>query len=251
MIPQFLLVFSRLSAMMMALPIISYPIIASRLRILFAFILAVILYPLIPISPEPVSTLSVLIVRVSREILIGLFVGFGAKVIFEAINMAGSFVGRQMGIGIANVMDPTSRQQIPVISQFWALVMITYFFVANGHYLLIQTLFKNFIYIPLSVPAFPSDLGRTVVASGSKAFTIALHLSVPAMVFLLLVDTAIAFTARVMPQMNVFIVTLPLKIGAGIFVLITSIDIFQVLYDSIFQEMDSSIGTIMHYLQGS
>ncbi len=250
-IPGFMLIFSRLSAIVISLPIISYPIISQKIRTLLAFVLTMILFPMVDFSTLELDTLSGLGLALGREIMIGLFIGFGARIIFESFTMAGSFVGRQIGIGIANVMDPTSRQQIPVISQFWALLMVTYFLVADGHYLLISTLFKNFTIIPLAGGVFTPALGERIIVSGSRAFMLALKLALPAMAFLLLVDTAIAFIARVMPQMNIFWVSLPLKIGTGIIVLIISVDIFQLLFDVVYGDIATYIQAIMSELKGA
>jgi flagellar biosynthetic protein FliR len=250
LVPRFLLIFIRLSALMVVLPVLSYPVVPVRIRIALSLVLSMILTPVVDWAYPMVESLLELAVLVIREVLIGLIIGFGAKVIFEGINMAGGFIGRQMGIGIANVMDPTSRQQIPVVSHFWALVMITYFLAIDGHHLLVETMFRNFSKIPLGGGEFPPALGTTIVRSVSHAFFIALKLGLPAMIFLLLVDTAISFTARVMPQMNIFLVTLPLKIGTGIFVLITSLNIFQVVFDSIYGDIVHYLGQIIMGLQG-
>lgn len=243
--PAFILIFIRLSTMIMVMPIFSYPIIPSRVRILLAFTMSIIILPTVETPPTYINNFIEFILAVGIEIGVGLFIGFGAKVIFEALSMAGNFVARQMGIGIANVMDPTSRQQIPVISQFWVIIMISYFLAFDGHYLFIRTMVKNFSLIPLSIVEFKPVLGEAIAQSGSLAFNIALKLALPAMIFLLLIDAAIAFIARVMPQMNIFVVTLPVKIGAGLIVLITSLDIFQILFGSIYTHLSNIIAIMI------
>ncbi|MDP8237470.1 MAG: flagellar biosynthetic protein FliR [Candidatus Hatepunaea meridiana] len=248
-LPGYMLIFARISAMTATLPIIGYTMVSGRIRIMFAFVLTLILFPMFgssfPVFGSPIE----LLLGIAREVFIGLIIGFGAKLIFEAFNMAGSFVGRQMGLAIANVMDPTSQNQMPILSQFWMLVMIMFFLVANGHYLLIETIFKNFVLIPLGGGEFTPAAGQTIIKGGSMAFDIALRLAAPGMVFLLLVDVTIALTARVMPQMNIFLVTLPLKIGAGIFVLIFSLDIFQILFDSVLNDLSDFISAIVNSLK--
>jgi len=213
--------------------------------------LAVLIYPLLNHPTIVIDSLPQLIFYVGKELFTGMIIGVGARVIFEALNMAGSFVGRQMGLAIANVMDPTSRQQIPVISQFWFLLMIVFFLSVNGHYLLVETLFKNFQMIPIGGAVFSPEAGEAIVQSGTTAFRISLNLAAPAMVFLLLVDTAIALVARVMPQMNIFIITLPLKIATGIFILIISVDIFQLLYDSVYENIGIYFQNIITNLQST
>ncbi|MFQ6604280.1 MAG: flagellar biosynthetic protein FliR [Fidelibacterota bacterium] len=236
-LPVLLLMFFRINAMIMVLPILSYPVIPVRVRVLLAFAITIFILPMLTPTAETIDSIIVMVGMVIREIFVGLFIGFGVKMIFEAFNMAGSFVARQMGIGIANVMDPTSRQQIPVISQFWVLVIMAYFLAFDGHHLFITVLVKTNTLVAPSFAEFKPAVADLLVKSGSLAFDIGLKLALPAMIFLLLADGAIALTARVMPQMNIFLVTLPMKIGTGLFVLITSLDIFQIMFHSIYQQM--------------
>jgi len=250
MVPGAMLVFARLSGMMATLPIFSYPMVPGRLRVLMSLLFTAIVFPGLTLEAALPTDFVMLGMAVLREVLVGMLIGFGTKVIFEAFNMAGSFVGRQMGIAVANVMDPTSQQQMPIVSQFWLLVVVTFFMVINAHHLFIETLVRNFTVLPVGAGIFSDRVGETILGSGSKAFQIALQYSAPAMVFLLLVDTAIAFTARIMPQMNIFMVTLPLKIGTGIIVLMVSLDIFQLIFDSIYMDLRQYIEAIIHGLSG-
>jgi len=250
LIPPFALIFCRISGMLATLPILSYPMISAKIRIMFGLVLTSLLLPVAGAQfPEAQSFVEFLILIV-KEVFIGLTIGFGARVIFESLNMAGSFIGRQMGLAMANVMDPTSRQQLPVISQFWLLLLMVLLLVTDSHHLLMETLYRNFELIPLGAGELTAASGRTMISTGTQAFAIALKLAAPAMVFLLLVDASIAFTARVMPQMNIFLVTLPLKIGMGIFIVIFSIDIFQIVFDSVVSELEFYFGTIIQNMRG-
>ncbi len=251
LLPGYMLVFARISAMTMTLPIISSPVINSKIRILFAFILTLIIFPTIGYPSSVIGSLPELVFSVSREVLIGLIIGFGCQFIFEGFVMAGGFVGRQMGLGLANVMDPNSHQQVPIVGQFWMFLVITYFVVVNGHYLFIETLFKNFTLIPLQGCTFTPASGRSIIRSGSTAFDIAIRFAGPTMIFLLLVEAAVALSLRVMPQMNAFFVTLPLRIGCGIFALISSLTIFQLLFDSVYEDLFTYLGKIMLQLKGT
>lgn len=251
LIPGYMLIMARISALIMTFPIFSYPMITVKIRVILVFVLTFIIFPIVGSNMYVIDSLPLLVLAISREVLIGSLIGFGAKVLFEAFNMAGSFVGRQMGLGIANVMDPSSRQQIPIVSRFWMLVMVTFFITMDGHHLFIETLFINFSLIPIGGGEFTPEAGQTLLQVTSKAFEIALRLGAPAMVFLLLVDTAIGFIARVMPQMNIFFVTLPLKIGAGLFVLISSLNIFQLIFDSVYDDIAYQIWSMISYLSGT
>ena len=250
-VPGYMLVFVRISGMILTLPIIGSPVINPKVRVLFIFILTFIIFPMVDTYSLSINSFPELIFDVSRELLIGLIIGFGAQVIFEAFIMAGGFVGRQMGLAMANVMDPNSFQQVPIVGQFWMFLMVTYFVVADGHHLFIETLFKNFKLIPLGGGTFTPELGQSIAYSGSMAFNIAFRFAVPTMIFLLLVEAAVALTVRVMPQMNAFFVSLPLRIGCGIFALIASLNIFQLLFDSVYSDLVNFLGRIVLQLRGA
>ncbi len=246
--PNFMLMFTRLAAMVLTLPVISYPVISPRIRIFIALGLTLLLFPMFtPTTPVP-GSLGGLVLAVGREALVGLTIGFGTKMIFESLHMAGSFVGRQMGLEMAQVMDPTTLHQVPMLSQFWLLVVIMMFLAVDGHHLLIGVVVRSFNLIPVGGGFFPPALGRSIVNGGSMTFSLALRFAAPVMTLLLLVDTAIALVARVMPQMNVFFVTLPLKIGAGLFGLVISLDIFQLFFDMFYSDLISFVETNITHL---
>jgi len=244
LLPGYMLTFFRITSMLMVMPVFGYVNVPVRVRLAFGFVLSLVISPVVT-SYVHIGNVEELLLGVSREIFIGLITGFGARLVFEGFYMAGSFIGRQVGLGIANVMDPSSRQQLPIVSNFWLVLLIVYFLTANAHYYLIEVLVRNFNVVPLGEGSLNAALGRHVVSGGSLFFSIALRMAVPAMVFLLLVDIAISFTARVMPQMNIFFVTLPLKIFTGIVVLIISLDIFQVVFGSFYGELVEYVNGIL------
>ncbi len=234
-----MLVFIRLSTMIMAMPVLGYATVSVHIRIMLAFILTLIIAPIIGIGNAPVyESILPLMLAIIREVLIGLFIGFGARLIFEGFAMAGSYIGYQMGMAIMNVFDPSTQQQQPIISNFWLLVIVVFFLVSDSHHFLIGVLFQNFDAVPLGMASFSNQLGHTMIEGGRILYELALQFAAPAMVFLLSIDIAISFMARVMPQLNIFFISLPLKIGAGIFLLVVSLKIFQTLFGYIYNELE-------------
>jgi flagellar biosynthetic protein FliR len=213
--------------------------------------MSLVLFPVIETASLDITSNADLILAVAKELLIGMMLGLGTRILFESFNWAGGFIGRQMGIAMANVMDPTSTGQIPVVSQFWLLVVVAYFFAVDGHQMLFSTLYRNFEIIPVGMGVLTPESGRLLIGTGGQAFLNAFQFSAPAIVFLLLVDTAIAFTARIMPQMNIFMVTLPLKIATGLVVLVISLDMFGMLFDIIYQGIQNNLGNTMAALKGA
>lgn len=117
--------------------------------------------------------------------------------------------------------------------------------------MLFSTLYRNFEIIPIGAGILTPESGRLIVGTGGQAFLNAFQFSAPAIVFLLLVDTAIAFTARIMPQMNIFMVTMPLKIATGLIVLVITLDMFEMLFDIVYQGLQTNLGDTMAALKGA
>ncbi len=245
-LPLYLLVFARLSAMVASMPILGYTTVYSKLRILFVVLLTGIVAPML-INQNPVAYTSwlLLAIDVMREVLLGLIVGYGARLIFEGFTIAGAYVGMQIGFAVISVFDPSNQEQQPIVSNFWFLVIITFFLVTNSHYFLIAVLFKNFSIIPVGTAMFHPVVGRDLIHGGTLMFDLALKFGAPLMVFLLTIDVAIAFMARVMPQLNIFFISLPLKIGVGIFLLVLSLNIFQSLFAYVNSELQTFVYGIL------
>lgn len=229
-LPTFLLIFFRLSALLMTMPLFGYVAIYSRLRVMLAFVISILVFPALGGSSVSATVSGSFILMVINEIFIGLVLGYGARIIFEGFNMAGSFVARQMGLAMANVLDPTSGEQQPILSQFWFLLMLVYLLALNGHFFLLEVIVNNFRILPLAGAVVQNGMGDHLAHGGSLAFEIGIKIAAPVLTLLLVLDSALALVARVMPQMNVFFVTLPLKLGVGLVAVISSLNIFQLLF---------------------
>ncbi len=249
-VPGAMLVMARLSGMFLTFPVFSANFLNGRIKIAMIVMFTILISPAFYTSYPPVDNPLHLGVLVIKELFVGFTIGFGTAVIFETFKIAGSFVGRQIGLSMSQVIDPNTNLKTQIISQIFYLLIIIYFVVSNGHYLLIETFYNNFKLIPLGVAHFPASLGRNIIRTGSDAFSLALHFAGPTIIFMLLVEAAVAITVRVMPQMNAFFITLPLRIGCGIFALINSMNIFQLMYATIYEHVYQYIGSSISNIQG-
>lgn len=241
-LPLYLLVFSRISGMLVSMPVLGYATVSVRIRIILGLLLTLIISPLLSggyhlSHPTPLA----LMVDVLREVFIGLLIGYGARLIFEGFSIAGQFIGLQMGMAIMQVFDPSNQNNQPIISSFWMLIIVVFFIVSNSHHFLIRILFFNFKAIGLGMAAIKPMAGQQLISGGTLMFELALKFGAPVMIFLLVVDLAIAFMARVMPQLNIFFISLPLKIGTGIFLLMISLQIFQSLFSYVMNGLETFV----------
>jgi flagellar biosynthetic protein FliR len=250
-LPFTMLVFLRLSAMMIIMPIFGFTTVAPRIRITLSVILTFIIAPVVGDSFQTEYTsISVLAIDAMREIMIGLMIGFGSRIIFEAFTLAGGFVSFQMGLAIMNIIDPNSGNSMPVIGNFWLMVIVTFFVVTNSHHFLIEVIYYNFEAIPLNEAVFDPATGQYIVRAGSLIYELAVRFAAPMMILMLMVDVAIAFAARVMPQLNIFFISLPMKMGVGIFMVLMSLKIFQSMFGYIYSNFEGLTLDIIAGLKG-
>ena len=154
-----------------------------------------------------------------REAAIGATLGLGVLLAFAGFSLAGRLVDVQVGFGIAQVFDPLTRARIPIVSALFGLLAVLFFFLVDGHHALLRG-------IAFSVERFPVGGGwvlgsaaEPMVRQGAGLFTLGFALASPVVLGLLLLDFVLAVVSRNLPQMNIFMVGLPLKIMLGLLAL--------------------------------
>jgi flagellar biosynthetic protein FliR len=212
----FLLVFARAGTMVMLLPGLGEQNISSRMRLTIALILAAVLVPLhrtaYHIDPNALGPLVVMLVE---EIIVGAVLGLTARLTISALEVAGSVIAQQLGLGFVTAVDPTQGEQGMLVGNFLTMLGITLFFATDMHHLVIAALNDSYtLFEPGEVPA-TGDVAALVTKTVSGAFRIGIQLSAPFLVFGLLFNLGLGVLSRLMPQMQVFFVALPLSILLG------------------------------------
>ena len=212
----FMLVFARIGAMVMLLPGLGESNIPVRMKIAIAVILTLIILPLHRAAYHvDTDTLSPMVVLMIHEIIIGVVLGATARVTLSALQVAGSVIAQQMGLGFVTSVDPTQGQQGVVIGNFLTMLGITLLFATDSHYLVIAALNDSYaIFSPGDMmPA--GDVAALATRAFAAAFKIGMQLSAPFLVFGLVFNIGLGVLARLMPQMQVYFVGVPLAIIAG------------------------------------
>jgi flagellar biosynthesis protein FliR len=217
----FLLVFARTGTMLMLLPGLGEQNISPRLRLTIALILAGVLLPLHQRAYHiDTSALGPTIVLLVEEILIGAVLGLTARLTISALEVAGSVIAQQLGLGFVTAVDPTQGEQGVIIGNFLTLLGITLFFATNMHYLVIAALNDSYtLFEPGEIPA-TGDVAALVTKITAGAFRVGIQLSAPFLVFGLVFNVALGVLSRLMPQMQVYFVALPASILIGLLFLL-------------------------------
>jgi len=238
----FFLVFLRVGAVLMSIPVFDSKSIPLFFKIALAFTTSMALFPILELEPLPLITnFFAMGVSVAGEILLGLVIGFSVKLIFAGIQLAGQLAGYQMGMALANVMDPSSSQQVPLLAQFNNLIALLIFITINAHYWFIRALAHSFQLVPPLNVNFSGSLMEHLIKMSGNMFVIGIQIGAPVIAALLITSVAFGLIARTVPQMNVFIVAMPLKIGVGLLFLGFSLPYFSAFLEKIFNGLGQNI----------
>jgi flagellar biosynthetic protein FliR len=242
----FFLLFIRISGFTVVAPIFSSRNVPAYIKIGFSLAIAYILYPLFYNAQVKIpESIFPYIVVIAEEFVVGLVIGLASAMIFYAIQGAGNILDMQIGFGIVNVFDPLSGQQLPLVGNFKYMLALIVFLATNGHHVLLTALVESFKLVPVTGVVFHTELAGIFVDMVVELFVIALKISLPVLVALLLTDMALGVLARTMPQMNVFVVGLPGKIIVGIFVLSLALPAYVAFLEVMFNGMYSNIYHLM------
>ncbi len=243
---MFFLIFLRVTAIMMSIPVFDSKTIPVVFKAGLAFSISIMLFPLIKIDEIPdFSNIITFGIGIVGEIMFGLIIGMFVRMIFAGIQLAGQLAGYQMGLAIANVLDPATSEQFPIISQIYNLIAMLIFITINAHHWFLRAIKESFTLVPPLGFHFSSSLADQLVSLSGNIFVIAVKVGAPIIVVLLLTSVAFGLIARTVPQMNVFIVAMPLKIAVGLLFLILSIPYLVIFLRQIFHDFGSSIIFIM------
>lgn len=190
-----------------------------------------------------------LVIGLAGEAAMGLIIGMMFQLLISGVQQAGEAAGFQMGIALANVMDPTSSQQIPLLSQFLNLLAMLLFLVLDMHHYFIKVLAGSFHLIrPLDVH-FGEPLLPLMLQNAARMFVIALQIGAPVIIGLLLTSVALALTARTVPQVQIFIVAMPLKVLLGLIFVAISIPFCSAYLVKLFHGFGEMLISLLYYFQ--
>ncbi|MBQ7263509.1 MAG: flagellar biosynthetic protein FliR [Synergistaceae bacterium] len=178
----------------------------------------------------------------ARELLIGLALGFLSSLTLIAVRVAGEQIGTTMGFSMAQVMDPTMQTQDSILGQLHFFVALWSWFRWNGHLLLIHAAVESLGLAPLGRLSFlpTGDVGAGAWLQG--LFTLAMRVAIPFYCALVLADIGLGFLARTVPQMNIFVLGLPIKVALGFLVLTVALPL---MVDLVFGQFERWIGTAL------
>lgn len=230
---RFALIAARLSPLMMAAPVWGSPLVPRQVRVYLVVLLAAVLFPVVPGSLPADLSASVwsLALAVAREMLIGFLVAYAAVLLFAGAQLAGQLIDIQIGFGVANVLDPLTSAQVTLVGQLQYMLALMVFILLDGHHLLLRGLADTFTVAPLGHPLAGIDsLALFVNRSARLMFVAGAQIAAPALTALFLTNFALGLTARMLPQMNIFMVGMPVNVGVGLLIFALGLTLFPAVW---------------------
>lgn len=229
----YLLVFARTGAMIMLLPAVGEAGVPPRVRLALALAVSLALAPAVQNSypqaaPSNVIALGALI---AQEVTAGVLVGGMARLIMSALSVAGYLIATQTGLAYAQTIDPTQNgEQAAIVSNFFTLMGAVLIFATNLHHLAIGAIEGSYTLIPPGSALPTGDMAELSIRIVSGAFALGFELAAPFLVFGFAVYAALGVLARLMPQLQVFFLAMPVNIMAGFFLLMLLLGTLMTLF---------------------
>jgi flagellar biosynthetic protein FliR len=216
----FLLLTIRIGAIVLSLPLLGSRNVPAQLKVLLILMLGVALYPLVQAQQVVVpQRLGHLALVVMSEMLIGLTIGFVVQILFAGIQLGGEVISQQMGLNIATVFDPHNAQQVSLIAHFQDVLAMLVFLSGSFHHWFIIAMAESLQSIPLAGVSASGAVLPVILTLLGKACVIAIQLAAPVSIALLLATLVLGMIARLVPQLNVFMLSFPATLGLGLVML--------------------------------
>jgi len=238
----FMLILARVTSLLVVAPVFGHQTVPLQLKVGLGAFLSFVLFPIVASqAPQADVHLAALVIMVLREVIVGLIIGFSISLIFGGVRLAGELIGFDMGLSIASVYDPENGQNMPMVSEFLYLVTMLVFLVLNGHHFVIESLQLSYTAVPLGEFSIGGPLAEKMVSLGGYLFVIGVKFAAPVIVAGFLMNVVLSILARVMPQMNIFALSFPLKIGVGAVVLMTTAPLVVYAFKHLLAGFESNI----------
>ncbi|MBI4577929.1 MAG: flagellar biosynthetic protein FliR [Planctomycetes bacterium] len=246
----FVLLLFRMAGLFVIAPLFRSAGIPPQALIGLAALTAVLVMPAVArMDPALPTELGGYTVAALAEGVVGYLIGFSAELVFSGAQLAGLYVGQQMGLTIASVIDPISNEQQSVLGQFKFLFAMLIFLTVNGHHLLIAVVVDSFRVVPPLGCRFGEALGRHVAYQQfTEMMEASVRLSAPALVALLMATVAMALLARTVPEVNIFIIGFGLRVLIGIVFVMLSLPLLGRLLRASFDLLETDLRQVVRLM---
>ncbi|GKS59200.1 flagellar biosynthetic protein FliR [Nitrospira sp.] len=249
-LPQFevfAVALARVGAILVVFPFLGARTVPARVKLALAVATAVTVMPFIPAVAVPREP-AALALGLLAEALIGVVLGLVVQSLFAGFEVAGEMMGNQMGFGVAQLFDPASGRQLPLVAQFQTTIVALLFLALNLHVTLVHAVGESFRIIPVFGATLGTSLLEDVVKLFGNMFVVAVKLAAPVVIVTLTVQLAMGLMGRTVSQLNMFVLSFPLTIGLGLLALGLALPSMAGVYAAEFESLVRALDGVMRDL---
>ena len=237
-----MLVFLRVGFVLAFLPLIGERFVPARVRVMMALVIALALAPVAPVTAAHFPlTIGAMAWLVLTEAMLGFSVGFIGRVMMAVVQFSGQVAGEQMGFGLINTIDPTGSNQISVIAELQYLMAIMVFLALDLHLSFLAAAAASFHTLPPGSAVVGAGLTAMMMDLGRTLYSLSLSLAMPVILIVFSINVGLGMIARAVPQMNIFLESFPLRILAGISILLLSLGFTVTIWEQMFAGLDGML----------
>lgn len=204
----------------MVLPALGETSVPARVRLILSLSITLIIYgliresmPLIPNSPIELAMM------ITKEVLIGLMIGLSIRLLVTALHVAGTVIAMQTGLAMAQAFDPAQGGQSSLVATFMTLLGVVFVFVTDTHHILISAMHNSYTLFPIGLPLVLGDFAELITDTVANSFKLGIQIASPFIVYALVFNAGLGVVARLVPQIQVFFVAMPINIAMGFIIL--------------------------------
>lgn len=242
--------FVRILALLMVAPVFGESTVPRRVKAGLAALLVVAVGPALPPMPTVATASWDSFWIVIQQVIIGVALGLTMRMAFTAVQMAGDFVGLQMGLGFATFLDPATRSNTAVLARLFNLVAMLVFLALDGHLVVLSTLIRTFTLLPISAVPFSGAGWGMLLDWSAQIYVMGLLLALPLVVVLLTVNLSMGILNRTAPQLSIFSVGFPLSLTFGLVLLTVILPQTQGFLERLFAAGLEAMGRVATALGG-
>jgi flagellar biosynthetic protein FliR len=213
-----LIPFLRISALLLAAPLVSLRVVSVRIRLALAVLLTIFIYPMLEL-PAVDATSAAGILLISQELLVGLLFAIVLQVVNAAMSVAGQSMSMSMSLGMAQTVDPNAGR-VPVIGSFLVVLSTLIFLSIGGHLIMIKLILQSFEVLPIGGEISVRETLGNVIEWTAMAFLGAVLIALPIMLTMMLINLCIGIVTRAAPAMNIFAVGFPAMVLTGMLLIV-------------------------------
>ncbi|HMN16828.1 MAG TPA: flagellar biosynthetic protein FliR [Ignavibacteriaceae bacterium] len=240
------LIFVRISTALIASPVFGSRSVPALPKIFLSLVIAYVVY--LTIDRNAIASVPsgwMLVILSFKEAITGLIIGFMLQIVFWGVSYAGTLIGFDMGLTMAEVFNPSSDESGNVVGEFLYYGALMIFFLINGHHYIISSLKHSFSVVPLGKFVISKPVLDLIIIYSASVFIIAVKIASPIIVSFFLVHIGEGIVARIIPQMQVFFVTQPLKVGIGVAMLAAITPLYLYVIKNLLQDYENKLYSLI------